>query len=243
MDIKIKIFLAVIFLAAAGCILWLIFRERPVRWIVYYGEAVSARTLMDVDLAVLEPDAVSPNRFKDLKTLFFGYLSVGEVNTSRNVWPEIMGEDFVVEENPDWPGAWRVDIRSPRWRQLLLAKVIPKIFEKGYQGLFLDTVDTAAYLEEKDPKNFAGSKEAMVRFIQTIREKYPDALILPNNALELLDDYGDVLYGVTVEDLYTRCDPLRRVCAPTPLEETRFKESKLNAFKSRFKKPVFNILY
>ena len=83
----------------------------------------------------------------------------------------------------------------------------------------------------------------MVSFVQSIRARFPDALILPNNALELLDDYGDVLYGVTVEDLYTRCDPLRRVCAPTPLEETRFKESKLNAFKSRFKKPVFNILY
>ena len=52
MDIKIKIFLAVIFLAAAGGILWLIFRERPVRWVVYYGGAVSARTPIGIDLAL-----------------------------------------------------------------------------------------------------------------------------------------------------------------------------------------------
>ncbi|MDP2599165.1 MAG: endo alpha-1,4 polygalactosaminidase [Deltaproteobacteria bacterium] len=236
--------IALLFAALAALfVFWFFFRSRPVRWIVYYGEAVSARTFMDIDLAILEPDAISPNSFKDLKTLFFGYLSVGEANTSRDYWPEIMGENFIVEENPDWPGAWRVDIRSPKWRQLLLEKVIPEILAKGYQGLFLDTVDTAAYLEEKYPKKFAGSREAMVAFVQSIRARFPDALILPNNALELLDDYGEVIYGVTVEDLYTHCRFLNRTCTQTPMEETKQREEILDRFQGRFKKPVFNILY
>jgi len=50
-------------------------------------------------------------------------------------------------------GSWLVDIRDKDWQSLLLETVIPNIFAKGFHGLFLDTVDKAAYLEEKDPKN------------------------------------------------------------------------------------------
>lgn len=243
MDAKMK--WIILFFAAATILLalWFFLRREPIRWIVYYGSQISSRFLMNVDLAILEPDSISPNAFGRSSTLFFGYLSVGEVNTGRDYWPEIMGKKFVVEENPNWPGAWRVDIRSAEWQQLLLEKVIPNIVQKGYRGLFLDTVDTAAYLEEKDPKQFSGSKEAMVRFIQTIQKKHPSLLILPNNALELLPDYGNEIFGVVVEDLYTRCDPAARICGRTPEKDSLYKEERLDVFMKRFKKPVFNILY
>lgn len=238
-----KFFLIPFFLLVVVGFVWFFFRERPIRWLVFYGDTLSNRTLMNVDLAILEPDNISPSSLNNKRTLFFGYVSVGEVNTDRDYWPEVMDKKFIVEINPDWKGAWRVDIRSPEWQQLLLEKVIPEILQKGYQGIFLDTVDTAAYLEEKNREKFAGSKKAMVSFIRSIQKKFPDILILPNNALELLSDYGDIIYGVVVEDLYTHCDFAKRICTKTPLKNSLYREESLNFFRKHFKKPVFNILY
>ena len=44
-----------------------------------------------------------------------------------------------------------VDVRSDVWRNLLLNDIIPSILKNGYQGIFLDTLDSAEALERQDP--------------------------------------------------------------------------------------------
>jgi polysaccharide biosynthesis protein PelA len=227
--------------------LWWFFRSRPMTWIVYYGNTVTQQDLQKVDLAILEPDNVIPSElsFKS-KTEFIGYLSVGEVHNERYYWHDIQHKSFVIEENPDWPGAHRVDIRDQEWRDLLLNDVIPVIVEKGYRGLFLDTIDTAMYLEEKDPVRFQGSKVAMVRFIREIHKRYPELAIYPNNGFQFLKKYDDIIAGVVVEDLYTRAQfratpdsQGKHTYEKTPIDATRWKEQMLSGFE----KPVLVILY
>lgn len=212
------------------------------QWIVYYGEALKDRDLRGIDLAILDPNAVNPSSFENSKTTFIGYVSLGEAEPHRYYWPLVSQEKFLAEKNPVW-GSWLVDIRAKEWQSLLIETVIPNIFAKGYQGLFLDTVDTAAYLEDKDPQKFRGSKEGMISFVKELRRRWPDKKIFPNNGLELLDSYGEGIDGVVVEDLYTRYDFEKKVSGPTPPEEMREKEKFLDAFRKKFKKPVLNILY
>lgn len=211
-------------------------------WIVYYGEVLKERDLREVELAILDPDAMTPSSFKNSKTAFIGYVSVGEAEPHRYYWPMVSQAKFLVEKNPVW-GSWMVDVRSKEWQRLLLGTVIPNIFAKGYQGLFLDTVDTAAYLEEKYPAKFKGSKEAVVAFVKELHRRWPDKKIFPNNGLELLESYGTVIDGVVVEDLYTRYNFEKKISEPTPAVETGAKEKILDAFRRKFKKPVLNILY
>lgn len=212
-------------------------------WLVYYGDNLPEENLKKVDLAILEPDWISPKNYQNRQTLFIGYLSVGEIHNQRSYWPEISQKEFVVEQNPDWEGAWRVDIRSREWQDLLLNRLIPEILKKGYQGVFLDTIDTAIYLEEKEPSKYSGSKKALVQFIKTIHQKFPDIVILPNNGLEILDDVGEVIGGLVVEDLYTRYDFVKKLSLITPQEVTKTKEQYIDLFKIKYKKPVYNILY
>lgn len=214
----------------------------PMRWMVYYGPALGEKELKKVELAILDPDAVTPSSFKNSKTSFIGYISVGEAEAGRYYWPMVSEAKFLVEKNPVW-GSWLVDVRSSEWRSLLLETVIPNIFAKGYKGLFLDTVDTAAYLEEKDPQKFRGSREAMTAFVKELRRRWPDKKIFPNNGLELLESYGALIDGVVVEDLYTRYNFEKKLSEPTPPAETEEKEKILDAFRIKFKKPVLNILY
>jgi polysaccharide biosynthesis protein PelA len=264
------IILAAIAIVLLGGVLWWILRDRPLKWIVYYGSAISAEQVRGLDLAILEPDHIIPVDLpfvaKDhpifaardgLATtrpelgrrqgpIFVAYLSVGEIHESRYYWQEHRSASWVVEENPDWPGAHRVDIRSEEWQILLLDDIIPSLLAKGYEGLFLDTVDSAIYLEETYPERFPGSKLAMVKFIRALRDRYPHLIILPNNGFTLLDRYATVIDGIVVEDLYTRYDfaavardPKAPPYIKTPKADTAYKERLL----APVKKPVFNILY
>lgn len=214
---------------------------KPMRWIVYYGHKISAEYLANIDLAILDPDAIQPKDLAPVPTRLIGYVSVGEAEESREYWPQAVEKDFLVEQNPDWPGAHRVDVRSPAWQALLMQR-IQHLIDVGYQGVFLDTIDTAAYLEEKDSK-YAGAKQAVVALVQAIHKKYPQFMIIPNNGLEFLMDYGAAIDGVVVEDLYTRYDFKRKRTIPTPLEESLAKEKLLDPFRQKYHKPVWTILY
>lgn len=218
-------------------------KKPPTRWLVYYGDNLPEENLKNVALAILEPDWITPKDYQKPQTLFIGYLSVGEVHNQRSYWPKISQKSFVIEPNPDWEGAWRLDIRSSEWQDLLLNRLIPEILNKGYQGIFLDTVDTAIYLEEKNTSKYAGSKEALIAFIKAIHQKFPDIVILPNNGLEILDDIGGVIQGVVVEDLYTHYDFIKKLSLITPQEVTKTKEQYIDLFIIKHKKPVYNILY
>ncbi len=98
-----------------------------------------------------------------------GYLSVGEADPRRPYGTEVRAAPFLVEPDPAWPDNFRVDVRDRRWQQILLGEEIPRLLAQGFDGLMLDTIDTAPYLEGKDPARFAGSRQALRDFVREIR--------------------------------------------------------------------------
>lgn len=212
-------------------------------WIVYYGDTLTKEQIATVDYAIVEPQNTNPSQFPKSRTRWIGYISVGEAEEYRPYWNTIKDESFILDKNPNWPQSHYVDLRSEKWQALLINQIIPDILKKGYDGLFLDTLDTAAYLEEVNPEKYQGSRAAMVGLVKTLRKKFPNILIFPNNALDQLDEMGPYIDGVVVEDLYTRYDFSTQKSVQTPLADTELKEKFLDEFKKKFKKPVFNILY
>ena len=229
--------------ALVSAFLW--WREKRVqtlRWMVYYGPPET--DLKGADLVILQPGGGAlPVNGKKSKPIFISYLSVGEAEESRGYWPEVDGKAFVLGENPVWKGAHRDDIRSGDWQALLLDRVIPAILAQGFDGLFLDTIETPIYLENLDPETYRGSKQALIQFVRKIKERYPKILLIPNNGLEFLESYGELLFGVAAEDLYTHYDFEKKVSTQTPTEISLQKEKQLDLFRQKTGKPVFNILY
>ncbi len=191
----------VLCLILSGC-----FRvSNPMQWICYYGEPDKIINPGDFKLIILEPDnvVVAP---EIPSTLFIGYISLGEAEEFRWYWDEIKNEGFVLDENPDWEGDYYVDVRDPLWQKYVVDHIIPEILNKGFDGLFMDTIDTAEYLEYVDAEKYAGSVDAMVDMIKKIRVNYPDIYIISNNGLILLDKITDCIDFALVEDLYTTYD-------------------------------------
>jgi len=210
------------------------------RWAVVYGSVLSQESLTSLDLAVLDPDSFSS--FSSSLPLRVAYVSGGEADEQRAYWAEAKGKSFLVEDNPDWPGAHRADLRSGAWRRIVL-KNAGDALARGYHGLFIDTLDTAEYLESKDAKRFAGSVAAARDLLGELRSRWPKALLLVNNGFAVLETAWDLVDGVVVEDLYTRCPPKGGACSPTPAPDRDAKEAALRRFRGRSGKPVFVLLY
>ncbi len=212
------------------------------KWIAYYGNGFKPEHLKGLDLVIVDPDSTDHALFTSgTKTVRIAYISVGEAEEYRYFWKHVK-KDWIVDQNKIWK-SYRIDIRKTGWQKLLLDTVIPDILKKGYNGLLLDTVDTAVDLEETDQRKYSGSKKAMVAFIKSIRAKYPNIWIIPNNGLKILMEVGHLVNGVMVEDLYTSYNFDAKRSDQTPAKAMLEKEQILDAFRQSSGNEVFNILY
>ena len=220
------------------------------RWAAFYGHILSRKAWDSLDLAVVDPDGFvvpkssgSASDLNSIRRISAAYVSVGEADDRRPFWGDIQDEKYIIEPNPDWPSAHRVDIRDLKWRKLIVDKVVSNALAQGYDGVMLDTIDTAQYFESSAPARFAGSMAAAVSLVKELRTRYPSMVLLVNNGLPLLDEIGEAIDGVMVEDLYTFCLPQSAECVKTKKQIMREKEEVLLAFKEKTKKPVFVFIY
>jgi len=106
------------------------------------------------DLLILDAEfddtPLSASTVASLKTkanggsrLVLCYLSIGEAEDYRSYWRTAWREappEWLLEENPDWPGNYPVQYWDPNWQAIILAAV-DRILEAGFDGLYLDRID------------------------------------------------------------------------------------------------------
>jgi len=156
-------------------------------WGVDYGHATDPAVARRFRLLVLEPDfprPVTPLRAEGSRLL--GYISMGEVHGGRPFVPELERAGALRQPNPNWPEARLVDLRDPTWTKLVLDRLVPAILEKGYDGIFMDTLDNAEALERQDADRNKGMTAAAARLVAAIRERFPGITIMMNRGYALL---------------------------------------------------------
>ena len=151
------------------------------RFVIYYNDKAPVEAFEPFQLLVLDteyhPDL---NKLNKRHTLL-GYVSLAELKPGKE---NEVSESLLIRQNTQW-GSTKVDIRQPEWKDRLLGDVIPNALNKGFDGIMLDTVDSALYLEATQPEDFAGMKESAVHLIQSIRQQYPTAKIMLNRGFEI----------------------------------------------------------
>jgi uncharacterized protein (TIGR01370 family) len=181
--------------------------EEPFRWAVYYGADAPADSFVDYRMVVFDSDRhpdIEPIAAR--RTQVLGYLSIGEVHRTRSYFAEVEREGLLVYENPTWPGAFAVDVRDPRWRKRVVEELVPAILARGFQGVFLDTADTAIDLERRDRTKFAGATLATIELVKAIRNRHPQAVVILNRGYEILPAVENVIDMVLAESLVTAWD-------------------------------------
>ncbi len=168
-------------------------------YIVYYGSG-RADELARYDLAIVQPETLTPSEIKSLKdkgTLVTAYLSVGEAEPGRPWYTDgRVNPRWLLGRNENW-GSYYVDASQPGWQELM-AELTGEFIKKGYDGVFLDTVDTV----DAFPQTRAG----MIKLISDLRAAYPDVVIVQNRGFSVVDEVIAALDGIMFEDVSTSYD-------------------------------------
>ncbi|MCJ7512121.1 MAG: endo alpha-1,4 polygalactosaminidase [Anaerolineales bacterium] len=168
-------------------------------YIVYYGQG-QADALSRFDLAIVQPETLSEAEIRQLRrrgTLVVAYLSIGEAEPGRPWYTDgRVDPRWLLGLNKNW-GSYFVDANQPGWQRLMVS-LTGDFIQKGFDGVFLDTVDTVdAYPQ---------TRQGMIATIKGLRQAFPEALILQNRGFGLVPELASDLDGVMFEDVSTTYD-------------------------------------
>lgn len=203
-------------------------------WVVYYSDKAPVEDLLPYKVAVLDSAYHPPlERLKDRGRVLLGYISLGEVEKHRPWYDEVKSWGILSEENPNWPGSYYVDVRDKRWVKMVVEQLTPALLRKGFDGVFLDTLDNPPHLERTDPKRWAGMTKASVQLIKAIRRNWPKARIMLNRGYELLPEAASSLDYALGESVYTTWNFTLERAELQPPEAYRFQVEALQDAKRR----------
>jgi hypothetical protein len=191
------------------------------KFCVFYGKA-GIKDFLNYDLLILDTQTLNPEDCKKLhekKKLIIYYLSLGEASP-RLLDTGAIKESWILGRNKIWNSA----VMDPRsgWKEHILNVQIPDILVSDplVSGLFFDTVDMTALYPQ--------TSRALAELIKTIRETWPQLLLiqnrglveLPSMGMSLAQATGSYLDGIMAESLFSTYDFTdRKFFIPTGTEE------------------------
>lgn len=154
---------------------------------------------MAYDWLVLQQDQTSDARVDLLSkggAVPMAYVSVGEMARSHRLFTDLKTR-WLIGKNPAWSSAV-LDLRLPEVRDFLLDNLIDPAFERGFQGVFLDTLDSFTLAPDSDAQEpeFA---EAQQKLISAIRSRHPEGKIVLNRGFHLPDSVMGQVDGLALE--------------------------------------------
>ena len=83
--------------------------------------------------------------------LVISYMSIGEAEDYRWYWDSIKKKSWVLEENADWEGNYKVEYWTSDWQSVIYgssSSYLAKILSCGFDGVYLDIIDAYEYFED-----------------------------------------------------------------------------------------------
>lgn len=159
------------------------------------------------------------------------YLSIGEAEDYRAYWRKewtrngkltAAAPGWLVAENPEWKGNYRVKYWDETWQKLVL-DAVDEAMERGFDGVYLDIVDGfeafewdgAKYIDDRvNPETKQSYRRDMVDLVKAVADRArmsaPSALVVPQNGCQILvhADFCATINAIGIEDLFTHGDRL-----------------------------------
>ena len=211
----------------------------------YYGEHPPLMDLQAFDVAVVEPDFVAnPAEFarseKDGAHTLFAYVSLGEVQPSRQYYAQLP-KNCLAGSNEAW-GSWLINQTCAAWADFFLDTIVVPLWNKGWRGFFVDTLDSYQLFATTDAARLAQT-QAMVAILRELKRRYPEARLMLNRGFELMPDIANITYAVAAESLYQGYDAGKLLYRPVPENDRAWLLSKMTAVRDTYHIPVISIDY
>ena len=208
----------------------------------YYGPNPPVNALAQFDRLVLEPENIKPTELTQLKrhgAIAYSYLSVGEVGEHRN-WYDRIPRDAVTGTNGDW-NSKLMNLSDPAWQRFLLQRAA-ELQRRGYEGLFLDTMDSYQLFVKSDAER-KKQEAALANLVYRIKRKYPQLSIITNRGFEVIDRIGQYIDGVAAESLYAGWNNGLQTYTEVPETDRQWLQQKFNTIRQKFSIDTIAIEY
>lgn len=209
---------------------------------IFYGKPVPTEWLAHFDRVVLEADNADDAEIRALRdagTVLYAYLSVGEAHASRP-WHDELDSSWRLGRNAAWDSDV-LDLRQHGWRALLLRRAAA-LRRRGFDGLFLDTLDSYRALGLDAAGNEAQAR-ALASLVSSLAEVAGGTRLVLNRGFEVLDAIDAPVDAVAAESLFRGWDPQRRVYREVPENDRDWLLARLREVQERRGIPALAIDY
>ena len=173
---------------------------------LFYGSDAPYDELKAFDIVVLEPDHhPAPDALRKPYSEPYAYVAVGEAHPTRAYFKDIP-EAARLAVNKDWESLI-IDLSHPDWAEFFASRVVAPLWQKGYRGFFLDTLDSYRLA---DKFNETAQQAGLVSVIETLHRHFPGIRLILNRGFEIVPKVRDKIHMVAAESLFQGWDATAR---------------------------------
>jgi hypothetical protein len=213
----------------------------------YYGANPPWDELQAHDIIVVEPaHGIDPARAVPSGTKqrprpqIFAYLSVGEVEYDRPYAKELP-HGVVRGANESWR-SHVVDQAHPEWPKFFVERIVAPLWQAGYRGFFLDTLDSFQLIATNDEER-AAQAHGLATAIRALRTRFPGARLIFNRGFEILPELHREAYAVAAESIYQGWNQKDKVYTEVSESDRAWLLAQLQRVRDDYKLPVIAIDY
>lgn len=206
---------------------------------LYYGPITPLDELAAFDIAVVDPDhGARPNDFRAPGRELYAYVAIGEVYPTRAYFSAIPPDAFLAE-NADW-GSRIIDLARPDWPAFVAERIVAPLWERGYRGFFLDTLDSYRRATRFDEQ---AQQAGLVAVIETLHRRFPGIQLILNRGFEMVPRVRDKVAMVAAESLFRGWDAGRKRYVEVPPADRDWLLGQLQKVRDEYGIPVLSIDY
>jgi polysaccharide biosynthesis protein PelA len=218
----------------------------PEPWSIgfHYGAKPPLDVLRSFDVVVVDPDhVIDPKPHLHLsagKSELFAYVSIGEVQASRKYFMQ-MPPSMTTGENKVWSSKV-IDQSHPAWPEFFVEKIVTPLWNNGYRGFFLDTMDSYQLIAKTDLQRQAQTK-GLVAALKLLKTKFPQAKLIANRGFEFLETIHPLLMGMAAESLFSRYEYGNKTYSAVPENDFKWLKNQLDIARDKYKLTTISIDY
>jgi hypothetical protein len=206
---------------------------------LFYGAEAPLDELKAFDIVVVDPDhKIDPKRFRKPYSELYAYVAVGEAHPTRGYYQDIpAGARLTV--NQDW-NSLVIDLSHPEWPNFLAEHIVAPLWEKGYRGFFLDTLDSYRLSKKFDETT---QQAGLVAAIETLHQRFPGIRLILNRGFEVVPKVRDKIQMVAAESLFRGWDAGNKRYVEVKAEDRQWLLDQLLTVRDKYALPVLAIDY
>lgn len=207
-----------------GCLAATLLRgASPASFYVNYDVMVPTGPLRLHPVSIVHPDAnVDLAAAHAAGNRVLAYISVGELANDAAYRAEAIKQGLRFRGRNEVWNSDILDLSDARWIELLVEQVAVAALNQGYDGFFLDTLDSIATVDRKGG----------IALLKRLREKTPTGYILANRGFDMLGDLKGLVDGVLVESVFGTFDFEQKVYQAVAPADTKYLVDRLKRLEA-----------